>query len=335
MTGSLPIYLLCGDDEFAIEEFITGIAAHPGGDPTIADINTSQLDGRTHSLDDLVKALQTLPFMLEHRLVMFAHPTSLVRHASHQKKMLDMMDQLPPTTQLILTEDHELTTYSDRKRGKIHWLERWALASSGRVVFRTFSVPQTAELTKWVLRRAEKAGGKFTPQTADALIARTGPVPRMLDQEILKLLTFVGDARPVEPGDVAHITPFTAPVPDFALINSLRAQDPSQAFGYLRRELNEKDPLMIFFSITNQFRQVLQVREILDQGGQQRDVERLLHVHPFVAQKTLEHARAFSLPRLEAIYHRLLELDAGIKTGRLESELALDLLLVELTNASR
>ena len=57
-----------------------------------------------------------------------------------------------------------------------------------------------------------------------------------------------------------------------------------------------------------------------------------LKLHPFVARKTAEQARNFSLPQLEAIYQKLLDTDIAIKTGRHEPMLALDLLVVELTS---
>lgn len=334
MTAAYPIYLLCGEDEFAIEEFIDSHLVHTGSDPTIAGLNTSYLDGRTHSFDELVKAVHTMPFMLDHRLVNLAHPTSLFKHPAHQKKLIDLMEKLPSTTLLILCEDHELTSSYDRRKGKTHWLEKWARTAGERVVYKLFPLPLGAALTTWVLQRAEKTGGKFVPQAAEALADRIGPLPRMLDQEILKLLTYVNYARPVEAGDVEKLTPFTAPVPDFALLNAVRDHNARQAFGFLRRELEEKEPILIFFSITNQFRQVLQAREIMDQGGRPDDMARLLHMHPYAAEKAFEHARTYTLSELEAIYHRLLELDASVKTGKMNNELALDLLVVELTNAS-
>ncbi len=336
MADQPAIYLLCGEDEFAIDEMVAGIIAEVGGDPTMADMNTSHLDGRTHSYEDLVKAVHAMPFLAERRLVTYTHPTDRIKHPSHQKKLIDLLDHLPPTTLIVITEDHVLTADYDRKKEKIHWLERWALKAGERVVFKEFRLPTGSNLNNWVQRRAVKAGGKFTPAAADALIAKTGAQPRMLNQEIQKLLIYVNYARAVDPDDVQHVTPFTAPVPDFALINALRSQDARQALSYLHRELEEKDPLQIFGSITNQFRQVLLVREIIEQGGNQEDVKRLLNIHhPYAVQMAMEHARAFTLPALESIYHRLLATDTAMKTGGMESELALDLLLLELTNASR
>jgi len=43
-----------------------------------------------------------------------------------------------------------------------------------------------------------------------------------------------------------------------------------------------------------------------------------------------DRANRYSLPRLKEVYHRLLEADLAIKTGKLDSELALNILIAEL-----
>jgi DNA polymerase III delta subunit len=58
-------------------------------------------------------------------------------------------------------------------------------------------------------------------------------------------------------------------------------------------------------------------------------------VHPFVAGKVSRQARQFSLPTLEVIYHRLLEIDLAIKTSQMTGELALDTLLASLAFTPR
>jgi DNA polymerase III subunit delta len=83
--------------------------------------------------------------------------------------------------------------------------------------------------------------------------------------------------------------------------------------------------------VVRQFRLLIQTREILDGRGNQNDVARALGVHPFVAEKTTGQAARFSIDSLEAIYHRLLKIDEGVKTGQVTLDLALDTLVVELT----
>jgi len=43
--------------------------------------------------------------------------------------------------------------------------------------------------------------------------------------------------------------------------------------------------------------------------------------------------RRFTLPALESIYHHLLEIDEGIKTGKIPADLALDTLVAALTDS--
>jgi DNA polymerase III delta subunit len=60
---------------------------------------------------------------------------------------------------------------------------------------------------------------------------------------------------------------------------------------------------------------------------------RELKMHPYVADKLLIQARRFSLPDLEAEYHRLLDLDEAIKTGQMPGDLALETFVADFTTA--
>jgi DNA polymerase III delta subunit len=50
----------------------------------------------------------------------------------------------------------------------------------------------------------------------------------------------------------------------------------------------------------------------------------------FALHKTLEQADRYPLERIKEVYHRLLEADLSIKTGKFDSELALNILIAEL-----
>jgi len=50
----------------------------------------------------------------------------------------------------------------------------------------------------------------------------------------------------------------------------------------------------------------------------------------FATNKTLDQADLYTLERLKEVYHRLLEADLSIKTGKYNGELALNILVAEL-----
>ncbi len=60
-------------------------------------------------------------------------------------------------------------------------------------------------------------------------------------------------------------------------------------------------------------------------------MEQALGIHSFVAEKVFSQAKRFSLPALEQIYHKLLEIDEAAKSSQITLDLAMEMLVVELT----
>jgi DNA polymerase-3 subunit delta len=155
----------------------------------------------------------------------------------------------------------------------------------------------------------------------------------LADLEIHKLLAYVNYKRPVEPDDVELLTADVGQGNIFAMVDALGNQNGRLAQGMLHRLLEQQDPISIFGMVVRQFRLLLLTREILDGGENMGDIARLLKVPPFVADKLVSQARRFSAPVLEAIYHRLMEIDEAIKTGKVPGDLALDTLFAALTSS--
>jgi DNA polymerase-3 subunit delta len=84
--------------------------------------------------------------------------------------------------------------------------------------------------------------------------------------------------------------------------------------------------------IVRQFRLLLLAREVLDGGGGEPEAMKAMGVPLFVARKALGQARRFPMPRLEAIYHKLLDVDEAAKTGRMPLDLGMDIFVAELAD---
>jgi DNA polymerase-3 subunit delta len=111
----------------------------------------------------------------------------------------------------------------------------------------------------------------------------------------------------------------------FALVDALALQEGKKASGLMHQFLEEEDPQFIMAMVVRQFRLLLQVREILDQGGNERDVHaRLKLKNPRQAASLASQARRFSMETLENVYRSLLDIDEAFKSGRIEVEVALE-----------
>ena len=327
------IYVFDGDDEFAINESIDKLRSRLG-DANIAGMNTTRLDGRSASLNQLKDAAAAIPFLAAKRLVILTYPTSRLKDKPDQEEFIRYLEAEKPTTKLVLVEYDFLTSERDRRDNKLSWLERWATSpqQARRVFLRHHPQPSGGLMVKWIQDHVKTSGGQITTQAAVSLSNQIGEDTRLASQEITKLLTYVNFARPVEIDDVEHLTPTSAKIGDFELVNAIRDRDQRKAQGLMHRSLQETDPLWILQSIAYQVRLLIMAREILDERLTINEIPKSLKIGYYPAKLALESAPRFSMKFLETIYHRLLEIDEAIKTGHIEPDLALDLLVIELTN---
>lgn len=336
MTAEKPVvYIFHGEDEFSIAQEVSKLKSKLDG-PAVADMSTTQMDGRAFNLAELRMTCLAAPFMAHRRLVILTHPLAGLSTPSARETFVSLLEQIPASTALVLVENRSLTADKDRQKGKIHWLERWATSAGPRAYLRQFKTPEGEFMSDWIHTRARDLGGQFTPKAAELLSTLVSGDTLLADQEIRKLLFYANFSRPVEEEDVVRLTPFEGKLEDFALVNALRGKDAQKALHVVRKQLEEEDPLRILGSIVYQFRLLLLLRALLDQGGTITDVvekltSKLGSRHRWPAYYAAKHALNFDTPTLESIYHRLLETDTAIKCGQMPADLALETLVIQLS----
>ena len=185
-------------------------------------------------------------------------------------------------------------------------------------------------MTRRIQDMAKNAGGQFTPPAAELLLSLVSDNLYVLDQEVHKLVAYTNYTRPVEPEDVEHLTADQGHGDVFILVDAIGNRDNRRALNMLHRLLEEQDALSIFAMVVRQFRLILLARELVDQGGRAGDTARLLRLHPYVAEKVAAQVRQFTMVSLTEIFHRLLELDAGMKSGEIDGPLALYTFIADL-----
>jgi DNA polymerase-3 subunit delta len=106
----------------------------------------------------------------------------------------------------------------------------------------------------------------------------------------------------------------------FRTIDAIALRNKKQALELLRKHLEKGDaPLYLLAMINFQLRNLLTIKS----GAS-------LSAHPYVVRKTIQQARNFSLGELKKIYQKIFQVDLDIKTGKIEPEVALDLLVAEI-----
>lgn len=318
MSDSL--LFLYGNDEFAIARRLADLQARHDKD----GMNTARLEARAVSDEELNNAVNAMPFLAEKRLLFLSAPSARTSAPVARQKFLDFLLAAPPSTLVVM---HELVEPRDAPK---HWLVK--RAEKGDLKAEAFFMPRLKEMSGWIMAEAKRQKGQIEPPAASRLAEMVGEDTRAAAQEITKLLTYVDFARPVTLADVETVSVVSAQGDVFALVDALGSGDGKKAQKVLHQLLENEDAMALWGMVIRQFRLLLQAREIIEERGGSLQVQQALGLHEFVAGKVTEQARRFSLSALEAIYHKLLEMDEGAKTSQVPLDLALDALIVELAN---
>jgi DNA polymerase-3 subunit delta len=317
------VYLWHGEDESALREEIAKLNASLG-DATTADMNTTRLEAPSLTLDSLTTAAKASPFLAPRRLVIARGTVKTFQTQEQKTRLTSLLDELPETTALVIAENPGL----DEK----NWLVKWAKAAGGRAQVRTFQLPEGAQFASWIRERAKARGGEFQPQAAAALAQRIGGDKFAAEAEIEKLLAFANYARPVTAEDVGEISLSLGEHGDFfGLIDALGSGNGSRAMKELRSLMEERELIVLYFSLVGHFRALLQAREYLDRKQTEAQLASAMNVKPFRAQKLMSQARRFPKGGLEQIYKRLLDMDEKVKSGEMDYELAMETLVAGLS----
>jgi DNA polymerase III subunit delta len=322
------VYILHGDDDYEINRFVEKLYSRMG-DPAMADLNTSRLDGRGSSEEEIRTAANAIPFLAERRLVILTNPLARVNSPEAQGDFRTFLNNIPPSTALVMIIEDTRDRKGWKNLSEKNWLIQWAQKASTRAFVQSFLLPQGGEMVTWIRKKAKEQGGQFDPSGASALAMHVGSDTRTASHEIEKLLTYVDFRRPVMAEDVEMLTAPGGQVNVFDLTEALASGNTTTALRLLHRLLDDQDAAGIFPLVIRQFRQLIMASEILLERGSKADIERDLGVPSFVADRLEKQARRFSMPALEKIYHRLLEMDEASKTSQMALDLALDALIVE------
>ncbi|MFN2195592.1 MAG: DNA polymerase III subunit delta [Anaerolineales bacterium] len=356
MSAAPIVYLFHGDDEFAIQSALNELQAR-SQEGSMGDMNIASLDGRTANLDTLRNVAYALPFLADRRLVIVTHALARFNRRSQpdddgegsehaasrggQKKertdFLEFLESVPASTALVLVEyslldDADAAPAYSRKKIRDHWLIKWAKTHPEKVYIRAYAQPKGAAMTRWIQGRARELGGRISLEAAEELSDLLGSDTRTAENELQKLLAYTGYEREVDYEDVALLVADSSTTNIFDLVDAMGARNGREATRLLNRLMEVEDPLRLFGMVVRQYRLLLMALEVIQGGGGEKDIARLVRVHPFVAGKLNTQARRFSASDLQAIYRRLLEIDRGVKSSQIEMPIALNMLVAATAN---
>ena len=329
------LHILIGEDDYSLRQAL-GEIKKSIGDPASLMPNTTVLEGAKVTPEQLRSACETVPFLAEKRLVIVEGLLERfgLKGRPRKKKsprqngqvedyrpMVESIKNLPPFTEVVIIG-------GDIKPANPMLLELSALAK-----VRKFPLLKRDDILRWIKQRvALHTKSAISEKAADLMARLVGNDLWAMANEIDKLVLFTG-GRAIEEADVREVVSHAQEAGIFGMIDAIMESRLSVAQELLQQLfIQGMAPAQILVMLARQVRIIFQVREMRDRGMARNVIQTKLGLtQEFVLRKAWEQADKYSPARLIEVYHKLLEADIAIKTGKFNTpDLVLDILVAEL-----
>lgn len=219
------------------------------------------------------------------------------------------------------------------------------LEKKGIAEMEEFLLPVDDSFDKWLLQRIEKNGGKIKKDALSMLSVALGKgfsqrdrnrkVAQLYnlweaDNEIDKLVNYADDGE-ITKENIELLVHSKIDMNIFSLTDCISQKNKKKAILLLNMQIEKGvNEIYILTMLIRQFRNLLIIKDLLEEGFSGSQIAQRAKMHPFVVRKTIEQCRNFNIFDLKKIYQKLYDADLAVKTGKMESGLALDLLVVSI-----
>ncbi len=356
--ATLSVYLLHGEEDRLKEEAVDALVKKVVS-PDFVDFDFETLDASGTTADGILSAAGQIPFGSDRRLVL-VRGMEQWRERGKQgevERLADGLSRLSPAACLVMivaAEDDE----ARRKTAVTVKLDNAVKKIGALVACRGL---RGDSLTDWVEKRVALAGKHIATDAAEQLVQTVGTEMLPLEQEIDKLVSYIGSREVITARDVGTVVASSPEDVMFTTIEAITKRQTDRAL-LLLAELNRYDPKpqavagKLLALLARQYRMLWQAKFLAEKRINPRDVRSLppelageLPTESNIAQLAFKAADLFAQSRsytwneLSNALELLLLCDLANKGG-VTDEIGtfgadparnLQLLTLELTGATR
>lgn len=316
-----------GDDTFRGREKVQEMKKRFGEKFDPSGMNLAEFKDKPQ-IGEVMQAVQSPPFLGKKRMTIIRDLVASTKKAD-ATEWLAGFQKTPDSSIVIFWEGSEPKKVEAGEIFKV-------LKKSADVFLYCFPALSDAELIKWIAERAALLKLSIDRPALNEMAVRVGPDLWRMQLELEKLKAFVGDAVATIDAVCQMVHPnFDDKIFDF--VDAVSRRDNQAALKLLHEErLSGASDHHLLSMLTRQVRILLGARALLEQNSRatKDELAQAMHLHPYVAQKSLQQAKTFNLNALKAAHSILFQYDLGMKSGKITPKLAVDLTLAQFLSAN-
>jgi DNA polymerase-3 subunit delta len=271
------VYALFGEEDRLKEEAVAALIKYVVS-PDFADFDLESLDAGTAGADGILSASGQVPFGSDRRLVIVKGMEQWRERAKsgEAERLAEGIARLSESACLVLVaaaEDEE-----ERRKTAITTKLDNAIKKAGALV--ACRGLKGGSLLAWVGERVKREGKRIDANAAEQLVSTAGGEMLILEQEITKLVCYVGERETVTTRDVATVVASSPEDVMFTAVDAITRRQTDRAL-LLLAELHRYDPKpqavagKLMALLARQYRMLWQAKFLSEKRINPRDVRSL------------------------------------------------------------
>ncbi|MTW84128.1 DNA polymerase III subunit delta [Virgibacillus dakarensis] len=320
-----PIYLLYGSDSYFIQNFKKHITKAVLPDDDVENLVSYDLEETP--IQEVITDAETYPFFGEKKLIIVNNPVFLKAKPDklpfeHDLAVLQQYLETPADYSVVVF----IAQYEKiDERKKISKL----LKKNGAVA--NCSPIKEQDVSKWINDQANQLKIVIEQDAYEILEGEISTNLYLLKNELAKLALYVGEGGTITREIAERLISHTSNSSSLRLVDAVIERDIYKAMTiYKDLEKMKEEPIALVALLAFQFRTIYRVKLLKQKGYSQFQMQKQLGVHPYVVKIASSREGKFSHGALQSIINQLTEADTAMKQGKMEKELAFELLLYEL-----
>jgi len=306
--------LLHGDERFLVDEKARA-TLDEWGKELVSDFGLDTLEGAGLAAARLQDAVLQAPFLDPYRVVFVR-----MVPANRAESLAAAMAEIPPTTRLLLTVAGRISAANKLAK---------AISAAGGQVEEMQHLKGRA-LGEWASKRAVERHG-LTPAMAAQVVRVSPPDLSIIDSELTKLAAYKASGAKLAPEVVAELLAGGREDEIFRLTDNLLPHPTAQALDIARNlTRGGMQPTSVAYRMARHIALVLAVKARQERGESLQQVQEDMSEHRFVVQKAFDAAQQANPDRLEQALKQIRDYEWEVKSGQVDAELGLDVLLTRL-----
>lgn len=274
-------------------------------------------DGDNLDFSDLKREFETTSMFKENKLL-------VIKNIFSNKKFKE--DFLKSADNFFLSENSVIFC----ETGEVDKRESFFKFLSKKSKVQEFCPLVGRELDVWLEKEFLNCKARIEPVAKSRLLDFVGNDLWQLANEVIKLVNYA-KGRKITPEDVELLIKPKIENDIFETISSLAEKRKDKALYLIHKHLEKGDsPLYLLSMIVFQFRNLLAIKDLLEKKVPYYEISKRSGLHPFVVKKSYSQCREFSFEELKKIYQKIFRIDFEIKTGKVNPEAGLELLIAEI-----